>query len=281
MPTYPLSLQNNQYRLKSDLGAHAYSFKTETTNTNLCQSHPTLDFKSKIKKKNDIDFSFSMQPSHICTAQDYARLLSSHFMFHNTLHSILLFPGYLWLLHALRYDATKIVSNYMGLKMQAKRGKPLKAMVMRDVSKLALTLCGTSISPHKHFDPTLHYDQLICRRTAFYSLSPWRYIIKRHISWELNHWSLILDLTPGFNGLGEDHCKTRWESFKFWDLVRLRFYSDFYSVTSNHMLQVKFMGDSREIALGRMPPQNTIALRQCKPLPELMLNQIYIALWRH
>ena len=31
----------------------------------------------------------------------------------------------------------------------------------------------------------------------------------------------ILDLTPGFNGLAKDECKTRWKSFKFWDLVRL------------------------------------------------------------
>ena len=31
---------------------------------------------------------------------------------------------------------------------------------------------------------------------------------------------VILDLTPGFNGLGKDNCKTRRETFKFWDLVR-------------------------------------------------------------
>ena len=27
--------------------------------------------------------------------------------------------------------------------------------------------------------------------------------------------------TPGFNGLGGDNCKTRWEIFKCWDLVTL------------------------------------------------------------
>ena len=32
---------------------------------------------------------------------------------------------------------------------------------------------------------------------------------------------LILDLTHGFNELGKDSCKTRWESFKIWHLVRL------------------------------------------------------------
>ena len=31
----------------------------------------------------------------------------------------------------------------------------------------------------------------------------------------------MLDLIPSFNGLGKDNCKTRRESFKFWDLVRL------------------------------------------------------------
>ena len=29
------------------------------------------------------------------------------------------------------------------------------------------------------------------------------------------------DLTPGFNGLGNDNCKMRRESFKFWGLVHL------------------------------------------------------------
>ena len=31
----------------------------------------------------------------------------------------------------------------------------------------------------------------------------------------------ILDLTLGFNALSQVNCKTRWESFKFWDLVPL------------------------------------------------------------
>ena len=60
---------------------------------------------------------------------------------------------------------------------------------------------------------------------------------KTHLSSQLNCWSFIyswsiacrrcsnyifiLDLTPGFNEMGKDNCKTRWESFKFWDLVRL------------------------------------------------------------
>ena len=36
-----------------------------------------------------------------------------------------------------------------------------------------------------------------------------------------SNYIFILDLTPGFKGLGKDDFKRRWESFKFWDLVRL------------------------------------------------------------
>ena len=33
--------------------------------------------------------------------------------------------------------------------------------------------------------------------------------------------NFILNLTPGFNGLGKDNFKNRRETFKFWDLVGL------------------------------------------------------------
>ena len=62
-------------------------------------------------------------------------------------------------------------------------------------------------------------------------------LYKWHLSRQINCWSLrcswsiacrccsnyifILNLLPGFIGLGKDNCKMRWESFKFWDLVRL------------------------------------------------------------
>ena len=35
-----------------------------------------------------------------------------------------------------------------------------------------------------------------------------------------SNYIFILDLTPGFNGLGKDKCKIRWESLKYWDLVQ-------------------------------------------------------------
>ena len=60
---------------------------------------------------------------------------------------------------------------------------------------------------------------------------------KPHFSRQYNCWShrciwsivcrrcsnciFILDLTPGFNGLGKDNCRTRWETFRFWDSVCL------------------------------------------------------------
>ena len=36
-----------------------------------------------------------------------------------------------------------------------------------------------------------------------------------------SNYIFILDLTPGFIGLGKDNCKTRTETFMFWDWVRL------------------------------------------------------------
>ena len=39
-------------------------------------------------------------------------------------------------------------------------------------------------------------------------------------SWSCSNYIFILDLTPGFTGLGEDNCKTRRQAFKFGDLVR-------------------------------------------------------------
>ena len=60
---------------------------------------------------------------------------------------------------------------------------------------------------------------------------------KTHFSRQSNCWSLrcswsiacrrcsnyifILNLTPGFNGLGKDNCKMRRETFKFWNLLPL------------------------------------------------------------
>ena len=51
-------------------------------------------------------------------------------------------------------------------------------------------------------------------------------IVDNSCSWSIScrrcsNCIFILNLTPGFHGLGKDHCKRRQETFKFWDLVRL------------------------------------------------------------
>ena len=42
--------------------------------------------------------------------------------------------------------------------------------------------------------------------------------LEHHLS-ELLQYIFILDLTPGFNGLHQDNCKMRQQTFKLWDLV--------------------------------------------------------------
>ena len=62
----------------------------------------------------------------------------------------------------------------------------------RQVSNIRCTLVGNSIADH----------------SDVVGASPVGYIF-------------ILDLTPGFNGLAKDKSKTRRDSFKFWNSVRL------------------------------------------------------------
>ena len=62
----------------------------------------------------------------------------------------------------------------------------------RQVSNMRGTLLGNKIGDH---------SDVTCRRCSNYIF--------------------ILDLTPGFTGLGEDSCTTRRETSKFGELVRL------------------------------------------------------------
>ena len=39
--------------------------------------------------------------------------------------------------------------------------------------------------------------------------------------WRCSNYIFVINLAPGFNRLGEDNHKTRWATFKFWDLVWL------------------------------------------------------------
>ena len=46
-------------------------------------------------------------------------------------------------------------------------------------------------------------------------------ITQMYLEQRCSNYIFILNLTPGFNGLGEDNYKMRREAFKFWDLVHL------------------------------------------------------------
>ena len=58
---------------------------------------------------------------------------------------------------------------------------------------------------------------LLCRQCNCWSLRcSWSFACRR-----CSNYNFILDWSPGFNGLGKGNCKTRRETFKFWDLVGL------------------------------------------------------------
>ena len=64
---------------------------------------------------------------------------------------------------------------------------------------------------------SLKYKTLLSRQLNCWSLRcSWSIACQR-----CSNYIFILHLTPGFNGLGKDNCKTRRDSFKFLDLVPL------------------------------------------------------------
>ena len=56
------------------------------------------------------------------------------------------------------------------------------------------------------------------RPRSYFKVTKW---VQHNVNSYLCCSNYIFDLTPGFNGLGEDNCKARRETFKFWDLVWL------------------------------------------------------------
>ena len=61
-----------------------------------------------------------------------------------------------------------------------------------------------------------------------------------------SNYIFILDLTPGFKGLGIDDFKTRWESFRFWDLLRLisetlRYLQALYEIPGHQLYIVVYL----------------------------------------
>ena len=71
--------------------------------------------------------------------------------------------------------------------------------------------------PFGNLQSSLQYNTHLSRQLNCRSLRcSWSITCRR-----CSNYIFVLDLTPGFKGLGKDDFKTRWESFKFWDLVRL------------------------------------------------------------
>ena len=131
-------------------------------------------------------------------------------------------------------------------------------MVATTMAVMSNTYCGL-MPPHDVIDLSQHWNYCVTwRHYAIRSYSPSRYTLRRNTPDTCQLWSwyhqtsnishtlvankivyhsdvvgasiaclcysnyiIILDLTPGFNGLGKDNCKTRRETFRFGDLVRL------------------------------------------------------------
>ena len=75
---------------------------------------------------------------------------------------------------------------------------------------------------------------------------------------------LILNLTFGFNGLVKDKCKTKWETFKFWDLVRFILQVFRYicvCVFSVYENSLMCFPSIRQAAITRMSEHNRQAIR--------------------
>ena len=68
----------------------------------------------------------------------------------------------------------------------------------------------------------IEYNRTHIRTVWLYLLNivkPLIYIA--HISRRCSNYIFILDLTPGFNGLSKDNCKTKRKKIQFWDMVGL------------------------------------------------------------
>ena len=107
-------------------------------------------------------------------------------------------------------------------------------IMMRQLTEVIIG-SDTGLVPSHHLHQCLTYCQLNAKEHI--SMLPSSLLYKAHLSRQLNCWSLgcswsipcrrcsnyifILNLTPGFNGLGKDNYKMTWKAFKFWDLEHL------------------------------------------------------------
>ena len=105
--------------------------------------------------------------------------------------------------------------------------RKMMKIVFEDILVEVMPWCHQSISHNlKHcwlISLTPRISTMICiimhlsRHWNCWSLRCSWSIACRHCS----NYIFILDLTPGFNGLGKGNGKMRWETFKFWDFVCL------------------------------------------------------------
>ena len=96
-----------------------------------------------------------------------------------------------------------------------------QVMAWCQCSPSSMMTIGTS-SPH--FQPGNIYHQVSNTRRILFSKQ--LNCLSLRCSWSnacrrCSNYIFILDLTPGFNGLGKDKYNMRRETSKFWDLVRL------------------------------------------------------------
>ena len=90
-------------------------------------------------------------------------------------------------------------------------------MLIKEIFKYVTALFRYHIAIRKLLRSNLYYKSHFSRQWNWWSLRcSWRIACRRCFNY-----IFIGDLTPGFDGLGKDNCKTRQETFKFWDLVRL------------------------------------------------------------
>ena len=66
-------------------------------------------------------------------------------------------------------------------------------------------------------------------------------LFRRNLRQRCCNYIFIPDLTPGFNWLGNDNCKTKRETLKFWNWVRLILDVWWYQLAKNRLVLRHFM----------------------------------------
>ena len=91
-----------------------------------------------------------------------------------------------------------------------------------ELNKCSLSTNAGLLLNQNHFNQSDAETWIICENCHISNISC---TLVGRCSWSIacrrcSNYIFILDLTPGFNGLGKDNCKMRQQTFKFWDLVQ-------------------------------------------------------------